>query len=544
MSTASKEAPNEELLRSASRDTKQPMPMIDRICRIPTTSLLGQQIWNARDTKWSLTVRQADYSSRSASSSSTRTVCAVEKHGKMLWLPRAAGYKLLKKRATERTDSPFVDNTLDGAPMQDALQFAAKLRDKNPPQVAATKKTLDKLITNYGALLVLPCGFGKTVCGIWLALQLKRRTIIIVHKEPLMTQWRERIEQFAPGAKIGKLQQKTIDVEDRDFVLATVQSLTVRKVPYDSSILDTFGMVIVDECHRMAADKFSQAVPQFKAKYRLGLSATPDRRDGLTPILLWHIGDVAYRATRVFEEVNIQRVIYTKGCRTEIRMKNGKLNIPRMITRMAADQQRNELILDQINWAIAQGRKTLVLSSRVDQISKLVEAINRKWPVSELTDCPTAAKYVGGMKPEARTDATHSKVIVATYKCADDGLDIPSLDTLVLATTRSNLEQPVGRILRVHPNKQTPMVIEIVDNFSIFSGMAHSHTRWYSEMRYNVETGPLPSLVQLWERDRKQLPLGDFDTLATDTTIQLTPTAKEPALKRARTDIDDGPTFF
>ena len=100
-----------------------------------------------------------------------------------------------------------------------------------------------------------------------------------------MTQWYDRITEFIPNAKIGKIQQNTIDIENKDIVLAMVQSLSMKE--YNSNIFENFGLVIFDECHHLGAEVFSKAMPKVASKYMLGLSATPNRKDGLKRVFEW-----------------------------------------------------------------------------------------------------------------------------------------------------------------------------------------------------------------------------------------------------------------
>ena len=107
-----------------------------------------------------------------------------------------------------------------------------------------------------------------------------------------MTQWRDRILEFLPSARIGKIQQDTIDIEDKDIVLAMVQSLSMKEYPEDT--FESFGLVIFDECHHLGAEVFSKCMAKVQSKYMLGLSATPNRKDGLRKVFEWYIGDIAY----------------------------------------------------------------------------------------------------------------------------------------------------------------------------------------------------------------------------------------------------------
>ena len=126
-----------------------------------------------------------------------------------------------------------------------------------------------------GRILTVPCGYGKTVMSLWCASQVGRKTLIVVHKEFLMNQFRSEIERFLPSARIGKIQGTVCDVEDKDIVIGMLQSLVLKDYPKE--MFQQFGMVIFDECHHLAAEVFSQVLMFVGCWRMLGLSATPDR---------------------------------------------------------------------------------------------------------------------------------------------------------------------------------------------------------------------------------------------------------------------------
>ena len=158
------------------------------------------------------------------------------------------------------------------------------------------EKYLKYVKNNGGGCLALHTGFGKTCLALYIISALKKRTIIIVHKEFLMRQWIERIEQFLPEAKVGKIQAKTIDVEGKDIVICMLQSLSMKE--YNKELFKGYGLTIVDECHHISAEVFSRAFFKIVTKYTLGLSATIKRKDGLTKIIKWFLGDIVCKVER------------------------------------------------------------------------------------------------------------------------------------------------------------------------------------------------------------------------------------------------------
>jgi superfamily II DNA or RNA helicase len=357
------------------------------------------------------------------------------------------------------------------------LRFGATL---NPVQAEATASALRQLRALGGAMLVLPCGFGKTVCALWLSAQLRRRTLVVVHSDALADQWLQRIGTFLPGAVIGRIQQDVVLVDGCDVVVGMIQSLVKRS--YDAATLDSFGLVVVDEAHHVAAPMFSQALRKLPARFVLGLSATPDRGDGLGHALEWFLGPIAFRAERErTDRVDVSILTYTRGLQREITNRRGDVMCSTMVSNLALDVVRTRYVRDLVLEQARQNRNVMVLSDRLDQLVALEDMLVR--------DAPTlvVARVVGGTKAAARDDGfQNATVILSTYHYASEGLDIPRLDTLVMATPRSSIEQSVGRILRPFANKPRPRVIDVKDPFSLFEAMSWKRHRYYKSQNYAI----------------------------------------------------------
>ena len=149
-------------------------------------------------------------------------------------------------------------------------------------------------------------GLGKTVIALNIIAKLQVKTLIIVHKEFLMNQWIERIKEFLPDASIGKIQGQNISIS-ADIVIGMLQSLSMKD--YDESIFDSFGFIIIDEVHHMGAEVFSQALLKVNTNYCLGLSATMNRKDGLTKVFKMFLGDIVHTEKRKTENSVLVKVI-------------------------------------------------------------------------------------------------------------------------------------------------------------------------------------------------------------------------------------------
>jgi len=201
------------------------------------------------------------------------------------------------------------------------LEFNGQPRDYQEPVIDKFLQHCKNVICG-GGLLELHTGWGKTCAGLYIVSKLKKKTIIVVHKEFLMNQWIERIQHFLPNAKIGKIQGPIIDIENKDIVLCMLQSLIMKD--YDQKIFNEFGLTIIDEVHHISSQSFSNSLFKLVTKYMLGLSATMNRKDGTTDVFKMFLGDIIHKAERKNDIL------------VEVRAINYKVN----------DEEFNETILD------------------------------------------------------------------------------------------------------------------------------------------------------------------------------------------------------
>ena len=171
------------------------------------------------------------------------------------------------------------------------LSFNGELFDYQNNIVSKFVNHVNKNKSGGGLLDVEP-GKGKTVMALAILCKLKK-VLIVVHKTFLMNQWEERIKQFIPDARVGKIQGPTIDIENKDIVLGMLQSLC--RPNYESNLFDCFGLSIYDECHHLSAEVFSNCLNSIVTNYTLGLSGTMTRKDGLTKVFKWFLGPVIHK---------------------------------------------------------------------------------------------------------------------------------------------------------------------------------------------------------------------------------------------------------
>ena len=326
-----------------------------------------------------------------------------------------------------------------------------------------------------GLILQAGCAFGKTITSLRIALALGRRTLILVHKEFFLKQWMDRIKEFFPGARVGVCRQKKCEFKGYDFTIALVQSLASRK--YDPLFYKAYGLVITDEVHRIGAQSWSPLIPQFNARYRMGLSATPRRRDGAERVFFEHIGEIAYKAKNKGTDFSVSRVNVPFELKPISRgsyfVPAAKLNSGQIESQIAKDEVSNATIVSSIKMAVDNGRKCFVVSTRTEQLWILQEKLERwfesaphkrtsvGWVTGSVfvTDDKgrrvQVEKKVGGRKKlvfktrkpsQAEYDTADTcQIMLATKQMIEEGYDNQAIDVVYLAMPLSDPEQTVGR---------------------------------------------------------------------------------------------------
>ena len=329
---------------------------------------------------------------------------------------------------------------------------------------------------------------------------MKKKTLVVVHKTFLQDQWIDRIKSFT-NAKTGIIRQNKTEIEGNDIVIGMLQSISMKK--YSSDIFKPFGLVIFDEVHRVGSRVFSRALFKAGARYTLGLSATPYRSDGLMKIIKWHLGDIIYKEDRKQNKNVVVKVLSFKSKdknfveKKRYRPDRHKSvpDIQKMITCMEKINSRNNLLLLVLD-ALRKipNRKILILSGRI----KLLDILKKK--LDELIGYDiehkiieegevTTGYYIGKCTPKERAISAEADIIFATYAMAEEGLDIPQLNTLFLITPKSSIIQSCGRILRKesYAENEFPLIIDVVDMLSIFENQGYQRNKLYNKKNYFIE---------------------------------------------------------
>ena len=366
---------------------------------------------------------------------------------------------LPKQFGIQKYGKPPTDHCSVSVGTDDRWKFNGDIRDSQRPVVDAYLKP-----EPHDGMICLHTGGGKTVCALYIASQLKVKTLIVVHNTFLKDQWEERIKTFLPNVRIGKIQGETIDVTDRDIIIAMIQSISMKDYPKESFY--GIGLTIVDECHHIASEVFVQAFPKITAKHMLGLSATPERKDGLMYVIEWFLGPILYRSesgdiadsdvkVEVFQfnpdDPEFNKIVYNN---------QGVMSSVSMVNKISEYAPRTKLLGEILDDVVDDKRQILVLSDRVQHCKDILAALSlanqeKACILAQTVPAPKRAEWCAS-----------KKILIATYSMCKEGFDVPTLNTLMMATPRPDIDQIVGRILRTEKSKRTvnPLILDIVDS--------------------------------------------------------------------------------
>jgi len=354
-------------------------------------------------------------------------------------------------------------------------------------------QAVEALRTHETGVLVAPPGAGKSVAGIALAAQRGRSTLILVHRRPLLDQWRAQLALFlgidaAAAGQIGAGRSTPTGRLD----VAMIQSL-VRKRTVDPRVA-AYGHIIVDECHHIPALSFERVLSEAKARFILGLTATPQRRDGHHPITQMQLGPVRFTVQPKGEAAHrpFTHRLIVRDTGFQAQKMEGRESIQHLYATLAADGRRNQLIFDDVLHALDQDRSPILLTERRDHLDHFAERL---------------AKFTrhlvvlhGGMTARARRDAVaqlaaipddEERLLLATGRYAGEGFDDARLDTLFLAlpiSWKGTLVQYTGRLHRLHPGKREVQIYDYVDrDVPALRRMFEKRLRGYRAMGYTLE---------------------------------------------------------
>jgi len=363
----------------------------------------------------------------------------------------------------------------------------------------------------HDGIISLHTGGGKTVCALYIASQLRLPTLVIVHNSFLRDQWVDRVKTFLPHARIGRIQGDVVEVAGYDVIIAMLQTLSMKDL--DISTFKPLGLVIVDECHHIASEVFVQAIPKVTSKYMLGLSATPTRKDGLMFVANWCLGPLLYQSKNLdSEDSSIQVEVYEYKnddpvFNEIIYNKQGVMFTTLMINKLTEHPGRTKWLTEILGDILDESpqRQVLVLTDRVqhtkDLLATLPDALREK-------SCILSQDVAASKRAEFCASKT---ILIATYAMCKEGFDVPTLNTLLMATPRPDIDQIVGRILRVEKSARTihPLILDIVDpqfrrqfqeRNSLYKKRCYTVTKMELPPTASTPPSSVPASVPAWAR--------------------------------------------
>lgn len=356
------------------------------------------------------------------------------------------------------------------------------------------KKASEALLKHDTGVLSATTGFGKTVIGAYVISKRKVNTLIIVHRVQLLEQWVERLKMFLglTSEQIGVIgggknkPSKIIDI-------AVMQSL-IRKNIVNDIVVD-YGQVIVDECHHLSAVSFESVAKACRAKYFLGLTATPVRKDGHQPIIFMQCGPIRYTvdAKKQAQLRSFEHKIIFKYTGFNFPSVDGvRNNINAIYAAIIMNEQRNEMIIKDVCEVLKLGRTPLILTERKEHVdyfaSKLSDLCKN---VIVMTGGKTTKQRLGLIEQLESIPENEERVIIATGKYIGEGFDDKRLDTLFLTMPISwhgTIAQYAGRLHREYQNKQEVVIYDYLDiQVSMLAKMAEKRKKGYLNLGYSIQ---------------------------------------------------------
>ena len=404
-----------------------------------------------------------------------RLVLAFDQTPRRVVLPRG-----LVRAASRIVPLRVVDRRLTLAPVD--FRWRGTLY---PYQVSAARA----VIKNEGGVLVAPPGAGKTVMGLAAAAAWRQPTLWLVHTLELQQQALERAHALyglpdGAYATIGE-GARPEGLEGRALYVAMIQTMA-QVAGWTEWMATRVGTVIVDECHHTPASTYRLVIGQMPARFRLGLSATPQRTDGLGPLMRAVLGPQVQVPLRLLVDVGRIVLPTIRLVETDFRLEDDALAWDAMEKARAEDPGRNRIVLSLAFRAYRAHRKVMILVARKQHARMLAAALER-------AGVPAAA-ITGDATTERRNRAferlERGRMVVVATRVANEGLDLPLLDTLILASAARSpvtLEQQLGRLMRTARGKGTPVAFDVIDSHvPALAEQARARRQYYAEVGYQV----------------------------------------------------------
>jgi superfamily II DNA or RNA helicase len=344
----------------------------------------------------------------------------------------------------------------------------------NIPLYDYQEKAVEEMYWKQYGILQSAAGSGKTQMGIALVAKFGRRALWLTHTKDLLTQSKQRAEQYMDPALLGTITEGKVNIGS-GITFATVQTMCNLDL---AQYKDMWDVIIVDECHRVAGtptavSQFSKVLNSLAARHKYGLSATVHRSDGLIQSTYALLGEVVYTvpteavADKIMK-VGICPIPTGVGISRECLNTDGTLNYAKMINYLCQSEERTDLIVQHL----VQNRwnSSLILSDRLEHLHSIIDAL--PLPMQDyavMVSGKMTTKKGKAEREQAIADMRSGakKYLFATYSLAKEGLDIPCLERLYMATPQKDyavITQSIGRIARTHEGKADPICYDFVDD--------------------------------------------------------------------------------
>lgn len=364
-------------------------------------------------------------------------------------------------------------NSIDDRRNFKTLDYTIAFRGKLRPEQQEVVDAFFKRGRARSGLIQARPGFGKTFTAANIIAANSTRTLVLVHTKLLFRQWIKELESQLPDITIGKVGDGLFDLQD---VTVAIYKTAYNKI---DRLKDEFSLLITDEAHKAPADMFSAVVNGINAKVKIALTATPRRKDGKHVFLADYFTDYLVQAddSRDLPIPNVKLV----PSDFNFRVVDPKRDWARTLNKLCSDEKYLQFVASLANQYIGQGRCPLILGERVQMLKDLQALI------------PNSITLIGSTTEEQREDGleglgTKYKAILST-KLFDEGISCHRLDTLILTCPSNNsiqLEQRIGRIERLHPEKQHPLIVDIQLSGHIVRRQQQNRLLYYQRKGYNI----------------------------------------------------------
>lgn len=440
--------------------------------------------------KSTLTFANPDYLKKEAmgkwTGNTQREIVLYERAGNRLYIPFGECQKVYKRFKTSIT-------RLDVR----ICPLRARKYESNINLYGYQQNAVDAVLRAKNGILVAPCGSGKTQMGLEAVAKIGGKTLWLTHTQDLLNQSMSRAKECfgLPASEYGTITAGKVNVGNT-LTFATVQTASNIDL---SQYRDEWDCVVVDECHKCVGSPtrmmmFYKVLSALSARYKIGLTATPYRADGLERCMFALLGDVIHEVPQSAVAGNTVPVM-VKFVNTgyspdvdEITNGDGTLNYSKLIENISEDKKRNAVIAAQINRAVTNGA-VLVLSDRIKHLELLEKLVYFYFQHKTARLGIASTKAEKERRARILTDLNNGalNVVFATYKLAKEGLDVPNLRTVVFATPqkdKTTVIQSAGRVARKAEGKDFGTVIDFSDAFGLLRGYEKKRRGYYKKNFY------------------------------------------------------------